>query len=152
MKRITYPLAITLACVALSAWAGNVMAVDEPAKVAGTWEMTTRGRSRTITQTLKIQQNGNTIKGTLTGQNGEAVLQGSVTANKIRFTVKQESFGGSYSPEYSATIDGDSMKGTVHSERFVRSVPDTMDYRRGPMKGTEHLESFDGEFTAKRRK
>jgi hypothetical protein len=152
MKKVTYSLALAFACGALLVWAGNVMAADEPAKVAGTWEMTTQGRSRTITQTLKIQQHGNTIKGTLSGQSGDAVLQGSVTGNKIRFTVKHESFRGSYSPEYSAIVDGDSMKGTVHSERFVRSVPDTVDYRRGPTKGTEHLESFDGEFTAKRKK
>jgi hypothetical protein len=73
-----------------------------------------------MTQTLTIQQDGSTIKGTLTGQRGEAALQGSVTGNKVSFTVKRDTPNGALTLEYSATVDGDSMKGKVHSERFDR--------------------------------
>ena len=120
MKKITYSLALAFACGALLAWAGNVMAADEPVKVAGTWEMTSQGRNGTMTQTLAIQQDGSTIKGTLTGRRGEAPLQGSVTGNKVSFTVKRDTPNGAVTLEYSATVDGDSMKGKVHSEQFDR--------------------------------
>jgi hypothetical protein len=119
MKRITYSLALAFACAALLAWAGNVLAADEPVKVAGTWEMTSEGRNGPMTQTLTIQQDGSTIKGTLTGRRGEAPLEGSVTGNKVSFTVKRQTQSGdTMVMEYTATADGDSIKGKVHSEQF----------------------------------
>ncbi|MGA3167444.1 MAG: hypothetical protein ABSF14_15180 [Terriglobia bacterium] len=119
MKRITYSLALAFACGALLAWAGNVLAADEPVKVAGTWEMTSEGRNGPMTQTLTIQQDGSTIKGTLTGRRGEAPLEGSVTGNKVSFTVKRQTQSGdTMVMEYTATADGDSIKGKVHSEQF----------------------------------
>jgi hypothetical protein len=72
-----------------------------------------------MTQTLTIQQDGSTIKGTLTGRRGEAPLEGSVTGNKVSFTVKRQTQSGdTMVMEYTATADGDSIKGKVHSEQF----------------------------------
>jgi hypothetical protein len=118
MKRSTCLLAFALALGAPLIWSGSVMAADEPAKVAGTWEMTSEGPRGTMTQTLTIQQDGGTIKGTLEGRRGPAPLEGSVTGNKISFTVKRETPNGTFTLEYTGTVDGDSMKGNVHSERF----------------------------------
>jgi hypothetical protein len=118
MKRKSYFLAFALACGVLLTWGGRVIAADEPAKVAGTWEMSFEGPMGTRTQTLTIQQDGSTIKGTLKGQRGESPLEGSVTGNKISFTVKRETPNGTFTIEYTGTVDGDSMKGTLHSERF----------------------------------
>jgi len=118
MKRNTYLFAFALACGVLLMWGGRVIAAEEPAKVAGTWEMTSESPRGTRTQTLTIQQDGSTIKGTLKGQRGESPLEGSITGNKISFTVKRETPNGTFTLEYSGTIDGDSMKGKVHSERF----------------------------------
>ena len=119
MKRLTYSLVLAFACGMLLMWVGKVMAADEPAKVDGTWEMTSEGPNETMTQTLTIHQDGGTIKGTLTGRRGEAPLEGTVTANKVSFTVKRQTQNGeTMVMEYTATVDGDSMKGKVHSERF----------------------------------
>ena len=118
MKRKTNFLTFALACGVLLTWGGRVIAADEPAKVAGTWEMTFEGPRGTRTQTLTIQQDGSTIKGTVEGWRGPAPLEGSVTGNKISFTVKRDTPNGTLTLEYSGTVDGDSMKGTVHSERF----------------------------------
>ena len=52
------------------------------------------------------------------GQRGEAPLEGSVTGNNITFTVKRETPNGTFTVEYSGTVEGDSMKGKSHSERF----------------------------------
>jgi len=54
----------------------------------------------------------------LTGRRGESPLEGSVTSDKVSFTVKRETPNGTFALEYAGTVDGDSMKGTVHSERF----------------------------------
>jgi len=118
MKRNAYILAFALACGVSLMWGGRAIAADEPAKVAGTWEMSVEGPRGTFTQTLTIQQEGSSIKGTLTGRRGESPLEGSVTGNKISFTVQRETPNGTFTLEYAGTVDGDSMKGTVHSERF----------------------------------
>jgi hypothetical protein len=118
MKRKVCFLAFGLVCGVWLMWGGRAMAADEPAKVAGTWEMTFEGPRGTRTQTLTIQQDGGAIKGTAKGQRGEAPLEGSVTGNNIKFTITRETPNGTFTLEYSGTVDGDSMKGTVHSERF----------------------------------
>lgn len=120
MKRIACFLAFALTCGVLLVCAAKVRAADEPVSVAGTWEVSSQGRNGPMTQTLTIQQDGGKIKGTMTGRRGEAPFEGTVTGNKIAFTVKRETPNGTFTIEYSATVDGDSMKGTAHSERFDR--------------------------------
>jgi hypothetical protein len=118
MKSRTCLLAFALTCGALLLRTGSVIAADEPAKVTGSWEMSIETPRGTMTQTLTLQQDGNTLKGTLKGQRGEAPVTGSVTGNKISFTVTRDTPNGSFTIEYSGTVDGDSMTGTAHSERF----------------------------------
>jgi hypothetical protein len=118
MKRRSLLLAFVLAWALPLMGSTGAAAADEPAKVAGTWEMTLEGRRGIRTQTLTIQQDGGTIKGTLEGRRGPAPLEGSVTGHEIKFTVKRETPNGTFTLEYSGTVEGDAMKGTVHSERF----------------------------------
>jgi len=118
MKRISYSMVFAFACGLLLMLAGSALAADEPAKVAGTWEMSSEGPNGTMTQTLTIQQDGSTIKGTLSGRRGDAPFEGTVTGNKISFTVKRETPNGTFVTEYTATVDGDSMTGKAHNERF----------------------------------
>jgi hypothetical protein len=120
MKRIACLLAIALTCGLLLLCGVIATAAEEPAKVAGTWEMSSEGPNGPMTQTLTIQQDGAKIKGTLTGRRGETPFEGTVTGNKIAFTIKRETPNGTFTIEYSATVDGDAMKGTAHSERFDR--------------------------------
>ena len=118
MKRKFTLLGLVFAFGMLLAWGGAAIAADEPAKVAGIWEMASQSPRGTRTQTLTIQQDGSTIKGTVKGERGEAPLEGSVAGNKINFTIKRETPNGSFTIEYTGTVDGDSIKGTSHSERF----------------------------------
>jgi hypothetical protein len=120
MKRIACFLAFALTCGVLMICAAQAKAADETAQVAGTWEVSSQGPNGPMTQTLALQQDGGKIKGTMTGRRGEAPLEGTVTGNKIAFTVKRETPNGTFTIEYSATVDGDAMKGTAHSERFDR--------------------------------
>ena len=120
MKRIACFLALALTCGLLLISAGMAIAADEPSKVAGTWEVSSEGRNGPMTQTLTITQDGGKIKGTLTSPRGDAQFEGTVTGNKVSFTIKRETDNGTFVIEYSATVDGDSMKGAAHSERFDR--------------------------------
>jgi len=120
MKRNAYLLAFALVCGMLLICGVRARAAEEPVKVAGTWEMSSEGPNGPMTQTLVIQQDGSKIKGTLTGRRGESPFEGTVTGNKINFTIKRETPNGTFTMEYTATVDADSMKGTVHSERFDR--------------------------------
>jgi hypothetical protein len=97
------------------------LAASEPAKVAGTWELTVEGRQgRTSTQTLTIEQNGEKIKGTITGLRAESSFEGTVSGNKISFTSKRDTDRGEMMFEYSGTVDGDSMKGTMQFNGITR--------------------------------
>ena len=118
MKSKTRLLAFALTFGALLLRSGSGTAADEPAKVTGSWEMSAETPRGTMTQTLTLQQDGSTLKGTLKGQRGEAPVTGSVTGNKISFTVTRDTPNGSFTIEYSGTVEGDSMTGTAHSERF----------------------------------
>ena len=118
MKNKIHILAFALACGLLLPLGSKVMPADEPAKVAGTWEMTVEGPNGTRTQTLSIQQDGSTIKGTITGRRGESPFEGSISGNKLSFSAKRETPNGTFTVEYTGTVDGDSIKGKSHSERF----------------------------------
>ena len=119
MKRTSFLLVLLLAC-GLLMLGRTIVAQETPANVAGTWQMTSEGRNGPMTQTLTIQQDAATIKGTLSGPRGDAPFEGTVAGNKISFTIKRETPNGTFTMEYSATVDGDSMTGTIHSERFDR--------------------------------
>ena len=119
MKKTTYSIALAFACGVLLILAGSILAADAPANVAGAWELTSEGRNGPMTQTLTVEQDGATIKGTLKGQRGDAPLEGTVAGNKITFSVKRQTQNGDTMVlEYTGTVDGDSIQGKVHSERF----------------------------------
>lgn len=117
MKRLSTNLAAAFAMVLLFSLAASA---DEPAKVAGTWEMTSEGPQGPITQTLTFTQDGTKVKGTLKGPRGETPFEGSVTGNKLSFTIKRETPNGEITIEYTATVDGDAMKGTLTTPRGTR--------------------------------
>jgi len=111
MKRIACFMAFALTC-GLLLFCGLAAAADEPAKVAGKWELTLapHGSYGPKTKTLTITQRGAKIKGTL----GDDPLWGTVTGNNVCFYVNSKMPGGTpYTLQYSATVEGDSMKGTV---------------------------------------
>ncbi len=118
MKKISRSMLLALACAFVMLGATSLKAADDPAKVAGTWEISMEGRNGTMTQTLTIQQDGSTIKGTMSGRMGDTPITGTVDGNKVSFQVKRESQNGTFVTDYTATVDGDSMKGKMHNERF----------------------------------
>lgn len=118
MKKVAYFLVIAFACGICAASATKALA-DQPPSVAGTWQIESQGQNGSMTQTLTLQQDGNSLKGTLSGRRGESPVEGSINGNDVHFTVKRQGRDGETMViEYTATVDGNSMKGKVHSERF----------------------------------
>src|SRR5713226_10390499 len=98
MKLRSFHWVVTCAVLFLSGIAAR--GADEPVKVVGNWEMTTETRQGSVTWTLKVEQEGEKIKGTLKGPRGESSFTGSVKGNTIRFSVKRETPRGDFTIEY----------------------------------------------------
>jgi hypothetical protein len=88
-------------------------AAQDAAKVGGDWQLTMQGGQGSFTQTLTLQQDGVSFKGTAKGQRGESPVDGKVDGNKIHFTIHRQTPNGERLLEYTGTVDGDSMKGTA---------------------------------------
>ena len=91
-------------------------------KVTGKWESkftTPQGETRTTTYTFKVD--GDKLSGTVAGgMGGDTPLEGSVKGNEVKFTVTRQTPNGEMKAEYTATVEGDTMKGTVESPRGKR--------------------------------
>jgi hypothetical protein len=84
-------------------------------KVAGKWELTSEGRQGPMTRNMTIEQEGEKIKGVISGQRGDQEFTGTLKGKDISFTVKFQTPNGERTVEYKGTVDGDSMKGTVET-------------------------------------
>jgi hypothetical protein len=98
---------LLLAVVALPAFTADT------AKVDGDWNLTIEGPNGTATPSATFKQDGENLTGTYKGRFGESPLKGTIKGNDIKFTVSITTPNGDIQLEYSATVDGDSMKGTV---------------------------------------
>jgi hypothetical protein len=98
--------------------ASVAMAQDSAANVAGTWTLTMTGQRGTFDQTLKLEQKGDTVTGTMSGRRGDSPVKGSVKGDTLTFSVTRETPNGTRTMDYKATVTGDSMKGTASNERF----------------------------------
>lgn len=107
--------ASVLACVLLlSLGLAKAALAQEPAKVAGVWELSMEGRRGTMTQTLTIRQDGGKITGTLKGRGNRTFhLEGTVKGDRISFTVNRQTRRGTFTITYAGTVDADAMKGTA---------------------------------------
>ncbi len=117
MKKIT--LAVAALCL-LALVVSQTALAQKPANFAGEWELTMEGRQGTITQTLKLEQDGGKVKGTLSSPRGETPVEGTVKGNQISFTAKRQTPRGEMVIEYTGTLEGDTIKGTMGGGQFSR--------------------------------
>jgi hypothetical protein len=90
-------------------------AATDNANVAGVWNLAVETPNGTGTPTVTFKQDGGNLTGTYKGRMGESELKGAITGNNIKWTVTVHPQGGEMNIEYSGTVDGDTMKGTVSS-------------------------------------
>lgn len=96
-------------CITLILFCTAAHAAD--ANVAGTWTVNAKSGRRSATQTLVLQQDGNKVTGTFKGPRQSGTISGTVNGNAIQFHVDAK-----MPLDYTGTVDGDSMKGTLNGE------------------------------------
>jgi hypothetical protein len=118
MKRRNQLFALSLV-LSLGLFTGvAAMAQGAAATVAGTWDLTMNGQNGTFEQTLKLQEQGGSVTGTISGRRGDSPVKGTVNGDTLTFTVTRETSQGTFTMNYKATVSGDSMKGTAGNDRF----------------------------------
>lgn len=88
----------------------NRINAQQPINVKGTWNMSVETSAGSGSPTFELKQvTDSTLEGTYRGSLGETTLKGTLKGNKIYivFTVSGIDI------EYTGTVDGDNMKGTV---------------------------------------
>ncbi len=98
--------------------------------LAGVWEITRETGRGTIVQTLTLVVEGSTVTGTLAfnfggggggggggGPQSFPVSDGTVNGNQFSFTVTLSFGGNSFDQQYSGTIDGETLMGTIRGGR-----------------------------------
>ena len=108
-----------VALAAVAGLAGADEAKTEAAKVAGQWELTRElGQMGPMTSNVTFEQDGETLKGTISGRRGDNPLTGTVKGNKVTFSFSVPGRDGqTRTMEYVGTVEGDTMKGETESPR-----------------------------------
>ncbi len=88
------------------------------AQVAGEWSISITFSRGTANHTAIIEQNGDTLTGTYKGELSEGPLNGTVKGNTVEFSSRLSYMSNSAPFNYTATIDGDTMKGTIEMGEY----------------------------------
>lgn len=85
----------------------------EPAMVAGQWQVQIDFDRGSAVHTVLLEQRGTELEGTHHGEYVSGDLRGEVAVNLIRFRSSQRIQGTRLSYDFTGTVDGDKMAGTV---------------------------------------
>jgi len=122
-----YIVALVLALTALQA-----RAQDQAANFVGTWTMTMtggggqgggghRGGGEAAAQSLVIAKDGDTFKVTHKSRRGDNTSEATVSGNTISWTEQRQGRDGNpMTIDFKATLDGDTLKGTLGGGQFSR--------------------------------
>jgi hypothetical protein len=93
---------LILPAVLLLGISGVALAAD----IDGKWTAEVEGRRGTVTQTLTLTADGNTLTGSLEGGRGGAVdiSDGKIDGNKVSFKVVREFNGNQFAQQYKGTL------------------------------------------------
>ena len=95
--------------VAMPSSANQSTTVD----VSGVWAFAVEFSGGSGAPTMTFKQDGEKLTGQYVGQLGEAPLSGTIKGNAIDFTIQVTVEGNVATIQYTGTVEGASMKGTV---------------------------------------
>lgn len=110
-------------CVALllafSAMVGFVRGEDKKADPTGTWKWSTTFNNNTVERTLKLKLDGDKLTGGIVGRDNKetAIDDGKFKDGEVSFSHTTERNGQKRTSKYKGKVDGDSIKGTIETER-----------------------------------
>lgn len=117
MKSRLTVIAQLLAFMLLAGWAGQAFAAD----ATGTWKWSTPGRNggAATEQSLNLKQDGDKLSGGMVGRNGSeiAISDATVKDDTISFKVTRGRAGQQSTQKFQGKIEGDTLKGTIESDR-----------------------------------
>ena len=91
-----------------------VPAAQDTADLNGTWILQVDTAAGSGTPTFTFKQTGDALEGTYEGTFGKSdKVKGKVTGNKATWSFTADAQGTELNMEYTGTVDGDTMKGTV---------------------------------------
>jgi hypothetical protein len=96
--------------------ASLAQAADDP---TGTWKWKTKFQDQEREMTLKLKLEGDKLTGSMPGRDNQetAIEEGSFKDGTVTFKVTRERNGNKFVSKYSAKLSGDTLKGTIESER-----------------------------------
>jgi len=87
-----------------------------PANVSGTWEWTMPGSTGKERFVLKIEQEFQNARGTLTAGSSEMPVRDvKISGDQVSFTVDQAAGGKAVSVRYEGRVNGDTIQGVIHN-------------------------------------
>ena len=105
-------LALIATCVASFSFAADVP------DVSGTWQLTIHDGGRTFTPTFTLKQEGASLTGTYKNSQGDNPATGSVKGIEVTLNAQITGRDGEKrTVTYIATVDGDTMGGTMQTTR-----------------------------------
>jgi hypothetical protein len=98
---------------------GIAGAQDKKNDPTGTWKWETTFGDQKREQTLKLKLEGDKLTGALVGRKDTEtkIEDGKFKDGEVSFTVTRERGDMKFVTKYKAKVDGDTMKGTIESER-----------------------------------
>ena len=110
-------LALAAFLLGLFGLIGAVSAADKD-DPTGTWTIRSKFDKKAYDQTLKLENKDGVVTGTITsGQKVTKIEDGKFKDGEVTFSVTRERNGMKSVSKYKAKVDGDTMKGTVETER-----------------------------------
>lgn len=108
MRSLICKLQAGIFCLAVLLAASVGVAGQQVPNVAGAWNIKVSGDAGSADQTIVLEQNGSRVTGTFKGPRQSGKLEGTLDGNRIQFHVKAR-----VPLDYTGTVDGDTMKGTM---------------------------------------
>jgi L-seryl-tRNA(Ser) seleniumtransferase len=108
-----------------------------PASVAGQWDVKLEFNYLAASHTIALEQDGTRLMGTHRGEFASGDLNGTVAGNTVRFTSSLPTDGSRVSFQFSGTVDGGKMSGTVGLGEYgeAKFTAERHQYRSGGRRG-----------------
>src|SRR5688500_2042084 len=112
-------LGVAALVVGLAGLSGMTRADDKKNDPTGTWKWTVERGGQKRVQTLKLKLDGDKLTGSMPGRdNTETKIEdGKFKDGEVSFSMTREFNNNKFTSKYKAKIEGDTMKGTIESER-----------------------------------
>ncbi|MDP6581286.1 MAG: hypothetical protein QF681_11570 [Vicinamibacterales bacterium] len=89
------------------------VALTAQTNVAGLWNMTFNTDQGSQSATLQLEQDGEKLMGSIDGEQGALEFEGTISGNKLEWSLEIDAGGQFLEISMSGTVDGDEMTGSA---------------------------------------